>query len=84
MAAMNQGRSARWTGAFCIALLLQACSSVGYLPGQQTVGRLRTIGPNVFINDQRARDGQMIEVGDALRTGPDSSAYVYFLGSPFP
>jgi hypothetical protein len=84
MAATTQRPFVHWTASLCIALLLQACSSVGYFPGQQTVGRLRTVGPNVFVNDQSARDGQLIEVGDDLRTGPDSSAYVYFLGSPFP
>jgi hypothetical protein len=80
----NSARRFSRLGLLCFGMLLEACTSVGYLPGQDTVGRLRTVGPNVFVNDQRARDGQMIEVGDNLRTGPDSSAYVYFLGSLFP
>ena len=80
----NSARLVSWLALLCFGLLLEACASVGYLPGQDTVGRLRTVGPNVFVNDRRVRDGQMIEVGDDLRTGPDSSAYVYFLGSLFP
>lgn len=70
---------AQWIAAFCFVFLLQACASVAYLPGQQTVGRLRTVGPNVYVNDKRARDGQMVRVQDRLRTGPDSSAFLYFL-----
>ncbi len=71
------------TALLCVALLLQACTSVAYIQGQKTVGRLRTIGPAVLVNDQPARDGQTIEVKDRLRTGPGSSAYVHFLGSGF-
>ncbi len=62
---------------FSVIFLLQACYSAAYLPGQQTVGRLRTVGPNVYVNEKPARDGQTLTVGDHLRTGPSSSAYVY-------
>ena len=67
---------------FAILLLLQACASVAYLPGQQTIGRLRTIGPNVFLNNKPARDGQMVTVRDHVKTG-DSSAYIYFPDGSF-
>lgn len=64
---------------YAMILLLQACQSVAYLRGQQTVGRLRTIGPNVYVNEKPARDGQMLTVRDHVRTGPSSSAYIHYL-----
>jgi hypothetical protein len=70
-------RFTRWIEVISFVLLLQACTSLAYLPGQQTVGRLRTVGPNVYINDKRARDGQMVRVTDRLRTGPSSSVFLY-------
>ena len=69
----------RWIGALSFVFSLQACPSATYLPGQQTVGRLRTVGPNVYINEKRARDGQTVRVRDHLRTGPSSSAFLYLL-----
>jgi len=75
--------AAGWIALFAIVLLLQACASVAYLPGQQTIGRLRTIGPNVYLNNKAARDGQMVTVRDHVKTGDSSSAYVYFLAGGF-
>src|SRR5262249_39297124 len=39
-------------------------------------GSLRVSGPNVWLNDQRARTGQLAQFGDVLRTGPASAAAV--------
>jgi hypothetical protein len=76
-------RCARWLGLLALVFLLDAFGALAYLPGQQTVGRLRTIGPNVSVDGEPARDGQMITVGDRLQTGADSSAYVFFLSGGF-
>lgn len=66
-----------------VAYLLGGCASLAYLPGQQTIGRLRAIGPNVRINDTPAYDGQIITSGDQVATGAGSSAYIYFLSGGF-
>lgn len=71
------------TALFAIILLLQACASVAYLPGQQTIGRLRTIGPNVLLNHKPARDGLMVTTKDHVSTGSDSSAYIHFLDTGY-
>lgn len=71
------------TALYVIVFALQACQSLAYLPGQQTMGRLRTIGPNVYVNDKPARDGQMLTVRDHVRTGGSSSAYIHYLGGGF-
>ena len=76
-------KSARWLVLLALMLPFEAFGQVAYLPGQQTVGRLRTVGPNVSINGEPARDGQMVTVRDRLRTGASSSAYVYFLSGGF-
>lgn len=82
MTSVIRNSAAGWI-ALTILLLLQACASVAYLPGQQTIGRLRTIGANVYLNEKPARDGAMVTARDRVRTGPDSSAYVYFLAGGF-
>ena len=76
-------RNAMAVVAWLAVALLEGCAFVGYLPGQQTIGRLRVLGPNVFLNDKPARDGQLITSGDRLRTGTDSSVYLYFLSGGF-
>lgn len=82
MTSVIRNSAAGWI-ALTILLLLQACASVAYLPGQQTIARLRTIGANVYLNEKPARDGAMVTARDRVRTGPDSSAYVYFLAGGF-
>lgn len=63
--------------------VLEGCASLAYLPGQQTIGTLRIIGPNVRVNEVPAIDGQTITSGDYLTTGAASSAYLYFLSGGF-
>jgi hypothetical protein len=43
-----------------IVSLLEGCTSLAYLPGQQTIGTLRIIGPNVQVNAAPAIDSQTI------------------------
>jgi len=66
-----------------VVSLLEGCASLAYLPGQQTIGRLRIIGPNVRVNDASAIDGQTITSGDHVTTGAASSAYINFLSGGF-
>lgn len=80
---MNRKRNAAAVVTWLAITLLEGCASLGYLPGQQTIGRLRLIGPNVFVNGKPARDGQLVNGGDRLHTGVDSSAYMYFLSGGF-
>ena len=72
---------------FVVSLLLlsilEGCASLAYLPGQQTIGTLRIIGPNVQVNALPAIDGQTITNGDYVTTGAASSAYIYFLSGGF-
>jgi hypothetical protein len=63
--------------------LLDGCVSLAYLPGQQTIGKLRIIGENVQVNQKSAIDGQTITSGDHVTTGADSSAYIYYLSGGF-
>ena len=56
---------------------------MAYLPGQQTIGRLRIIGLNVKVNGAPALDGQTVTSGDFVTTGADSSAYIHFLSGGF-
>lgn len=63
--------------------LLQGCASMAYLPGQRTVGTLRTLGPTVRVNGAPAIDGQTITSGDFVTTGAGSSAYINFLSGGF-
>jgi hypothetical protein len=66
-----------------IVSLLEGCTSLAYLPGQQTIGTLRVIGPNVRVNEAPAIDGQTITNGDHVTTGAASSGYIYFLSGGF-
>jgi len=66
-----------------IVSLLEGCATLAYLPGQQTIGTLRIIGPNVQVNAAPAIDGQTITNGDHITTGAASSAYIYFLSGGF-
>jgi hypothetical protein len=66
-----------------IVSLLEGCASLAYLPGQQTIGTLRIIGPNVWVNETPAIDGQTITNGDHVTTGAASSAYINFLSGGF-
>jgi len=83
MVGAQRTHAVRLIALVAIILLLQACTSTAYLPWQQTIGRLRTIGPNVYVNDKPARDGQMVSTKDRIRTGGDSSAYIYFPDGSF-
>jgi FecR protein len=83
---MSINRSHRLKGFIVLLLaiaLLEGCASLAYLPGQQTVGKLRIIGDNVQVNQKKAIDGQTITSGDHVTTGADSSAYIYYLSGGF-
>lgn len=66
-----------------VVSLLEGCASLAYLPGQQTIGTLRVIGPEVRVNGLPANDGQTLTSGDYISTGAASSAYLYFLSGGF-
>jgi hypothetical protein len=83
---MSAIRSHTLTGFVVLLLivsLLEGCASLAYLPGQKTIGTLRTLGPNVHVNDAPAIDGQTITSGDHVTTGAGSSVYLYFLSGGF-
>ena len=81
---IERGHSLTGFGAVLLVVsLLEGCASLAYLPGQQTIGTLRVIGPEVRVNGMPANDGQTLTSGDYISTGAASSAYLHFLSGGF-
>lgn len=57
------------------ALALAACTPA---LDDNTIGALRVAGGSAWLNDQTARDGMAVRLGDSVSTGPGSSLLVVF------
>ncbi|HBG06391.1 MAG: hypothetical protein A2075_05650 [Geobacteraceae bacterium GWC2_58_44] len=70
---------ARWLPVSLILLLLEVagCASLPPRPGD-SIGILRVSGPNVWLNNAPANDGEPVRIGSSLATGPGSSALLEF------
>lgn len=57
-------------------LALAGCVAPGAVGTGSVTAVLSAAGPNVFVNGRPARSGMPIQSGDAIRTGPGSSALI--------
>jgi hypothetical protein len=64
-----------------VPFLMDGCTPTG--GGRAAVGELGIAGPNVFVNGNAARTGTRIFSGDAVTTGPGSSAMILFATGGF-
>jgi len=72
--------------ALIFIFFIQGCASTSscYQPNESTVGTLRVVGNNdVWVNNNKAEDKQLIRSGDSVKVGVLSSAYLYFLSKGF-
>lgn len=64
---------------FLILPVLVAAGCASLPPGAgQSIGVLRVSGPNVWLDQVPARDGDPVRIGSSLATGPGSSALLEF------
>ncbi len=67
-------------------LFIQGCASTpsSYQPNEGSIGTLRLLGNNdVWVNNSKAEDNQLINSGDSIKVGAASSAYLYFIAEGF-